>query len=288
MKNLSPKILTIAFILFLSAALFVFGQTQSEDEPKKEKTKSDTAETQEGKLPSKAAEIRIEDEVIYIRTEEGKELQVGKDEIEIGNKDVIDFKPHFKIKKWNEENFVSFNYPTVKKISPLQEDEKLKWQDDKIEFHFYPKGDSNLKVIVVLKEEPATKQDISQLRADLFGLSSKPSEPSQKEVNSELDVNNELDENKKRALEEYHKGLVAYRDDNYKIAIVYFEKALNTKLFGGLSFSSSVNSSTFLTLLMISTNVLMPEHPLYWVSLPFRHPGRVGAAAVMRPGSVSR
>ena len=82
MKNLSPKILTIAFILFLSAALFVFGQTQSEDEPKKEKTKSDTAETQEGKLPSKAAEIRIEDEVIYIRTEEGKELQVGKDEIE--------------------------------------------------------------------------------------------------------------------------------------------------------------------------------------------------------------
>ena len=82
MKNLFKKLFIITSALFLSAALFVFGQTQSEDEPKKEKTKSDTAETQEGKLPSKAAEIRIEDEVIYIRTEEGKELQVGKDEIE--------------------------------------------------------------------------------------------------------------------------------------------------------------------------------------------------------------
>jgi len=84
MKNLFKKIFIIALILFLSAAFFVFGQTQSEDVAKKEKAKSDTAETQKGKLPSKAAEIRIDQDGIYIRTEEGKELQVGEKETEEG------------------------------------------------------------------------------------------------------------------------------------------------------------------------------------------------------------
>ena len=84
MKNLSQKILTIALTLFLSAALFVFGQTQTERLPKKEKKESDTTEFQEGKLPSKAAEIRIDEEGIYIRTEEGKELEVGGKETEEG------------------------------------------------------------------------------------------------------------------------------------------------------------------------------------------------------------
>ena len=84
MKNLSRKILTIALTLFLSAAFFVFGQTRSEDVAKKEKAKSDTAEIQEGQLPSKAVEIRIDQEGLYIRTEEGKEFEVGAKETEEG------------------------------------------------------------------------------------------------------------------------------------------------------------------------------------------------------------
>ncbi|MFQ6032671.1 MAG: hypothetical protein ACE5K2_07095 [Candidatus Zixiibacteriota bacterium] len=84
MKNPFKKISIIALILLLSAVVFVFGQTQTEPESKKEKTKSDTAEIQEDKLPSKAVEIRIDQEGIYIRTEEGKELEVGEKETEEG------------------------------------------------------------------------------------------------------------------------------------------------------------------------------------------------------------
>lgn len=84
MKNLFKKIFIIALTLFLSAAIFAFGQTQTESVSKKEKAKSDTAEIQEGKLPSKAAEIRIDQDGIHIRTEEGKEFEVGEKETEEG------------------------------------------------------------------------------------------------------------------------------------------------------------------------------------------------------------
>ena len=84
MKNPFKQTSIIVLALLLSAAIFVLGQTQSEDVAKKEKAKSDTAEIQEGKLPSKAAEIRIDQDGIYIRTEEGKELEVGAKEIEEG------------------------------------------------------------------------------------------------------------------------------------------------------------------------------------------------------------
>jgi hypothetical protein len=84
MKNLFRKSLSIVFILLLSAVIFAFGQTQTKSEYKKDKVKSDTAEIQEGKLTSKAAEIRIDQEGIYIRTEEGKELEVGQKEAEEG------------------------------------------------------------------------------------------------------------------------------------------------------------------------------------------------------------
>ncbi len=84
MKNLFGKSLCIVFILLLSAVIFVFGQTQTKPEYKKDEVKSDTAEIQEGELTSKAAEIRIDQEGIYIRTEEGKELEVGQKEAEEG------------------------------------------------------------------------------------------------------------------------------------------------------------------------------------------------------------
>jgi hypothetical protein len=82
MKSLKKKILTIALTLFLLAVLCVFGQTEKEQVSPKEKTKSDTTEVDRGKLPSKVEEIRIDEEGIFIRTQEGKEIRLGKTETE--------------------------------------------------------------------------------------------------------------------------------------------------------------------------------------------------------------
>jgi hypothetical protein len=82
MKNFFKKTWTIALTLFLLAVPFVFGQTEKERVSHKEKTKSDTTEAEKGKLPSKVAEIRIDEEGIFIRTQEGKELRLGKTEVE--------------------------------------------------------------------------------------------------------------------------------------------------------------------------------------------------------------
>ncbi len=82
MKNFFKKTWTIALTLFLLAVPFVFGQTEKERVSQKEKTKSDTTEVEKGKLPPKVAEIRIDEEGIFIRTQEGKELRLGKTEKE--------------------------------------------------------------------------------------------------------------------------------------------------------------------------------------------------------------
>jgi hypothetical protein len=82
MKSFLKKTWTIALTLFLLAVPFVFGQTEKERVSHKEKTKSDTTEVEKGKLPSKVAEIRIDEEGIFIRTQEGKELRLGKTEKE--------------------------------------------------------------------------------------------------------------------------------------------------------------------------------------------------------------
>jgi len=81
MKNLFKKILPIALILFLLTALFVFGQTQEKRVAQKEEIKSDTTQVQEGKLPSKITEIRIDEEGIFVRTQEGKELKIDFEQL---------------------------------------------------------------------------------------------------------------------------------------------------------------------------------------------------------------
>jgi hypothetical protein len=82
MKSLYKKCLFIVLALFLSASVFAFIQTDTEPEYKKEKAESDTAEIQEGQLPSTGAKIRIDDEGVHIRTEEGEEYEIGADEVE--------------------------------------------------------------------------------------------------------------------------------------------------------------------------------------------------------------
>jgi hypothetical protein len=84
MKSLYKKSLIIALALFLSATVFAFVQTDTEPESKKEKAESDTARIQEGQPPSKGAKIRVDDEGIHIRTEEGDEFEVDEMDLEGG------------------------------------------------------------------------------------------------------------------------------------------------------------------------------------------------------------
>ena len=58
-------------------------------------------------------------------------------EIEIGDIESSDFKPQVKLKRWGDECFCKVNYPTHKKITPIQENGKLKWKDTDKEIHFY-------------------------------------------------------------------------------------------------------------------------------------------------------
>jgi hypothetical protein len=85
MKSLfKKKIWTIASILLLIAVPFVFSQTQKEQASPKEKAKSDTTQIQEKKPPSPVTEVHIDKEGISLRTQEGKELRLGKGESEGG------------------------------------------------------------------------------------------------------------------------------------------------------------------------------------------------------------
>jgi hypothetical protein len=82
MKSLSRIVLIVVLAFLLSAAVQVLGQAEREVESEKEKAESDTAGIREGQLPSTGAKIRIDDEGVHIRTEEGEEYEVGADEVE--------------------------------------------------------------------------------------------------------------------------------------------------------------------------------------------------------------
>jgi hypothetical protein len=82
MKTSFTKTLIFFLVLSLSSVLFLFAQTEEKDTSSREKRKSDTTEVKKSELPSKVAEIRIDEEGIFIRTQEGKELRLGKTEKE--------------------------------------------------------------------------------------------------------------------------------------------------------------------------------------------------------------
>lgn len=82
MKTSFTKILIFFLVLSFSSVLFLFAQTKEKGGSSKEKRKSDTTEVKKSELPSKVAEIRIDEEGIFIRTQEGKELRLGKTEVE--------------------------------------------------------------------------------------------------------------------------------------------------------------------------------------------------------------
>ena len=95
-----------------------------------------------------------------------------------------------------------------------------------------------------LGEESATKKDIKELKEELI---SKLFEPTEKEVENEIDkqFKAEFEKKKKRALEEYQKGISAYNSYNFITAISYFEKAI--KIFAIPSFYIFRGNSYFLS-----------------------------------------
>ncbi|GAI91778.1 unnamed protein product, partial [marine sediment metagenome] len=103
---------------------------------------------------------------------------LGKDKVEIGDRESTNFKPHLKLNRWGGECFIKVGLPTTEKITPVVEAGKVKWRGRKVEAHFYPlepktvitkdnKGrdrqfDQNelggFEFEVVLKEKPATNE----------------------------------------------------------------------------------------------------------------------------------
>jgi len=89
---------------------------------------------------------------------------------------------------------------------------------------------------VIQEEKYATKEDFKRLEAKYVDMKSRLYEPTQKEVESEIDkqFKAEFGNKKEIALEEYHKGLNAYENNNFVIAIDHFKTAI--KIFAIPSF----------------------------------------------------
>lgn len=100
-------------------------------------------------------------------------LAIGNEEVEIGNRDAAEFKPHAKLKRWGDECWIKVEYPTTKKITPIQEDDKIKWEDADKETYFYllePREyEENGRIVkqleqggfefeIILKEKPASNK----------------------------------------------------------------------------------------------------------------------------------
>lgn len=85
-------------------------------------------------------------------------------EVEIGG-DTQDFKPEAKLKRWGDECFIKVSLPTTKKIAPLQEEGKIKWQDTDKEIHFYPLDDKKFEFEVILKEKPTTNKIVLNIES---------------------------------------------------------------------------------------------------------------------------
>lgn len=63
---------------------------------------------------------------------------LGKDKVEIGDRQSLNFKPHVKLNRWGGECFIKVGLPTKAKKTPIIESGKVKWIDKDIEANLYP------------------------------------------------------------------------------------------------------------------------------------------------------
>ena len=97
------------------------------------------------------------------------------------------------------------------------------------------------------EEKYTTKEETKQIKADLENIKSILFKPTQIEVESEIDkqFNHEFGKKRKRAFEEYQKGVRAYVNNNFTVAIGHFGTAI--KIFAIPSFYTYRGNSYVLT-----------------------------------------
>ncbi len=89
---------------------------------------------------------------------------LGKDKVEIGDRESKDFKPHIKLNRWGGECFIKVGLPIKGKRDPVIEGNKVKWIEPNLEAHLYPleaKGQNELdgfEFEIILKKKPKTNQ----------------------------------------------------------------------------------------------------------------------------------
>ena len=94
------------------------------------------------------------------------------DEVEIGDKDSIDFKPKAKVKRWGGECSLTIELPTNEKVLPVIEGEKVKWKgkDTDIEMFSKEADDGNeqgsFEYDIVLREKPKSNIQTLNFNSD--------------------------------------------------------------------------------------------------------------------------
>ncbi len=63
---------------------------------------------------------------------------LGGDKVEVGDKDLTEFKPHVKFNRWDGEGFIKLGLPTGKTGEPVIDGNTIKWIEPDLEADFYP------------------------------------------------------------------------------------------------------------------------------------------------------
>jgi hypothetical protein len=86
------------------------------------------------------------------------ELDISGEKQEIGDKDSVDFKPTAKLYRFGTETSLEISYQTDKKLSPVESDDKVQWNDIKEEIHFYQKDSDSFELEHIYLEKPKSYQ----------------------------------------------------------------------------------------------------------------------------------
>ena len=86
------------------------------------------------------------------------------DKIEVGDKSTTEFKPTLKLERWGGEAYIKVSLPTTEKTTPKTTTEKVVWEGQTVDAHFYPLEPTEqyelggFEFEVILKEKPLTNK----------------------------------------------------------------------------------------------------------------------------------
>jgi len=94
------------------------------------------------------------------------------DDVEVGDKEAIDFKPKARIKRWDGECSLTLELPTDEKVLPVVEDKKVKWKGEDTNLEMFSKeaDDENenggFEYDIVLKKKPKSNVQTLNFNSD--------------------------------------------------------------------------------------------------------------------------